>query len=649
MKFDQIILENFRQYFGRQRLKFAKDKQSKVTIIHGVNGAGKTSLFLAINWCLYGREYISNVGELISKEAISQANVSEIVDMYVEISFVHDGERFIVKRSRRGIKMIDESIQYEDEDEFIMGRMYGDGQYERIKNPIGMINAILPSNVRMYFLFDGEKIDDFAKPESAKQVKEAIYLVFKLETLDRGQKHLEAVASDYRKELKKTSSSELRLLVLKDEKARLDLNTNELRKVEIQAERDLILHKVNDIDQRLREIQNAKVLQQKRDFLERDLKQRRIELEDITNQIRDVATGTYFTLTTPLVTKALAILDEKRERGEIPSNIRQQFIQDLLAQMKCICGRPFTEDSPEHTRLLGLIQATLPDALGDDVMEINAALRSFDHRGIRQREAIIQRMKRRAELVDIIKDLEAEVDDVGRQLKDSPLEEVSRLEKQRQDFVADSNSASNELGAINERIENLNRNVALLEKELIKARKNEQKEKLLSTKLYLAQQAADAIKEIYQTYAHDMRVKIEAKTKDIFKHLIWKDSSFRDVRLDEEFNLEVIDQYGKQARPELSAGERQVLSLSFITAMSRVSEEEAPLVMDTPFGRLSSKPRSNITEHLPGLADQLVLLVTDEELHGEALANLKPYIGAEYYLIFDTKTSCTKIMEKLVQ
>jgi hypothetical protein len=34
----------------------------------------------------------------------------------------------------------------------------------------------------------------------------------------------------------------------------------------------------------------------------------------------------------------------------------------------------------------------------------------------------------------------------------------------------------------------------------------------------------------------------------------------------------------------------QVLSLSFITAMSRVSEEEAPLVMDTPFGRLSSHP-----------------------------------------------------------
>ena len=55
MKLERITLENFRQYHGRQRLEFARDEQRRVTVIHGVNGAGKTSLFLAINWCLYGK------------------------------------------------------------------------------------------------------------------------------------------------------------------------------------------------------------------------------------------------------------------------------------------------------------------------------------------------------------------------------------------------------------------------------------------------------------------------------------------------------------------------------------------------------------------------------------------------------------------
>jgi DNA sulfur modification protein DndD len=645
MKFERITLENFRQYFGRQRLEFAKDSKRKVTIIHGANGAGKTSLFLAINWCLYGSDYINNVGELISKEAISRASTSDYIEMSVEISFMHDGERYIVKRLRRDIKMIDGSTYSDEEDEFTMGLMHGDGQYERIKNPIVTINAILPANVRTYFLFDGEKINDFAKPESAKQVKEAIYLVFKLETLDRGRKHLEAVASDYRKELKKTSSSELRMLVLKDEKARSDLSQNEQRKIEVIEAKDSVLQKINDIDQQLRDSQHTRSLQQKRDFVERELKQRRLDLDNVTNQIRDVSTAAHFSLAMPVINESLAILDGKRERGEIPSNVRQQFIQDLLSQMKCICGRPFTEDSAEHSRLLSLIQNKLPDSLGDDVLEISATLRGFENHKNAQLLAIKQHMQRRAFILDQIKDLEAENSDLRYQLKDSPLEEVRNLEKQRQDFLADRDSYSNELGAISERINKLHEDIAFLEKELVKVRKNEMKEKLLSAKLYLTQQAADEIKDRHQAYANDMRLKIEAKTRDIFQRLIWKDSTF-EVYLDENFNLEVFDRYSKQARPELSAGERQVLSLSFITAMSRVSEEEAPLVMDTPFGRLSAKPRSNITANLPALADQLVLLVTDEELHGEARANLNPYIGAEYYLVFDTTTNYTKIMDR---
>lgn len=645
MKLERITLENFRQYYGPQHLDFSKEKQRKVTVIHGVNGAGKTSLFLAINWCLYGNDVAENVGELISKEAISKAEFSEYVNMSVELTFLHDGERYMVSRTRKSRKMMDGSASSDVSEDFTVMRMHGDGQTERIKNPIGTINAILPSNVRTYFLFDGEKIDDFAKPESAKQVREAISLVFKLETLDRAQRHLEAVAGDYRKELKNTSSRELRNIIERDDKARAELEKNEQGKAEVTTEIEIVRHKIADIDQQLRGTQDAKALQQQRDRIERELRQRRTELDEIVNQLRDLATGAFFVLAESAVHKALEILDTKREKGEIPSNIRQQLVQDLLTQMRCICGRPFNDGSPEHQRLLSLLQSSIPDSLSDDVLEISAILRTFEERRVKQRANISQNMRQRATLKELIEDLTAEADDVGRQLKNSPLEEISLLEQRRQEFRADTDRYNMELGKLNARIEQLNKDIAQLEKDIAKAKKNEQREKLLGAKHSLAQAAADAIKERYQIYADDMRRKIEAKTKEVFKQLIWKDSYFRDVQLDENFNLEVIDQYGRPARPELSAGERQVLSLSFITAMARISEEEAPLVMDTPFGRLSSQPRSNITEHLPELADQLVLLVTDEELRGQARDNLIPYIGNEYQLIFDEKASYTTIQE----
>lgn len=644
MKIERVTLENFRQYFGRQRLEFAKDKQRRVTVINGVNGAGKTSLFLALNWCLYG-EGVDNVGELVSKEAIRVASPSESIDMAVEISFSHEGERYIVKRLRRGTRMLDESVQFNYSDEFTMVRILWDGQAEPIKNPIGVINAILPSNVRSYFLFDGEKIDDFAKPEAAKEVKEAIYLVFKLEILDRARRHLESAASDYRRELRITTSGELRTLLDEDEKSRGDLEKKEVRKVEIVAEVEAARRKIDDIDQRLREIQNAKLLQQQRDRVEQDLKRRRSELEDIQNQVRDITTISYFTIVQPTIDRALHFLDEKRERGEIPSNIRQQFVQDLIAQMRCICGRPFTVGSPEHQKLLRIVDSTLPGSLEDDILEISASLRTFGDRIIRQHSNLAIQMKRRVELVDLIKDLEAESDDIGRELKDSPLEEVSRLEQQRQSYIADIESYNIETGALIRDIDNLKNKISQLEKLIAKARKNELRERLLSIKFDLAQRAADAIKETYQAYADEMRLRIEAKTKEIFKLLIWKESHFHDIRLTQDFDLEVIDRYQRPARPEMSAGERQVLSLSFITAMSRISEEEAPLVMDTPFGRLSSQPRNNVTKFLPDLADQLILFVTDEELRDQARANLDPRIGKEYWLEFDSTTSCTRIVE----
>jgi DNA sulfur modification protein DndD len=644
MKLDRITLENFRQYFGQHRLSFARDSVQRVTVIHGVNGAGKTSLFIAINWCLYGVG-VGNVGELISKEAISRAEPGERVQASVELSFLHSGYRYMVKRTLQGIKQQGNTIQASPTEDFTMMRIRSDGQAERVPNPVGTINSILPSNARTYFLFDGEKIDNFAKPEAAREVKDAIYLVLKLEVLDRARRHLETAAQEYRRELKRVSSGELRGLLEADEQARAERTQAEKKKAEQIDQMESARRKIADIDQRLREMQNAKALQQQRDTLERSIKQRQGELENLVSQIRELAAGAYLIGMQPAIERALAMLNEKRERGEIPSSIRQQFVQDLLEQMRCICGRPLTDGSPEHERLVRLMNSGLPGSLEDDVLDTSATLRSFADRIERQHLEIDADMKRRAELADIIRDLDAELDDIGRQLKDSPMEEVSRLERQRQDFLADIDGYNLEVGRVSQRIEELTKKIAQLEGTIDRARKNQQQEKLLSAKLSLAQQAADAIGEMYQAFADDMRARIEAKTKEIFKQLVWKDSHFQDVQLGPDFNLEVIDRYGAPARPELSAGERQVLSLSFITAMSRISEEEAPLVMDTPFGRLSSQHRNKITERLPDLADQLVLFVTDEELRDQARQNLESRIGAEYRLEFDTRTSCTEIVE----
>ncbi|MEK6300508.1 MAG: AAA family ATPase [Acidobacteriota bacterium] len=644
MKLDRITLENFRQYHGKQRLTFSKDSKRNATVIHGVNGAGKTSLFLAINWCLYG-EGPSNTGELMSKEAVSGAREGETISTSVELAFIHDGERYLVSRRLVGVKQLDGSVPVANLDDFTMMRTKRDGQAERVNNPIGRMNSILPSNVRTYFIFDGEKIDDFARPEENEQVRYAIYNVLKLEVLERGRNHLQAVANEYRKELKNISRGELHELVEQEEKALDEKQKAILRKDQLEREIESARRKISDIDGRLREMQSASGLAHQRDILDGELTKRQSESDQLVSNIRDLATNGFIVIAQSAVEKALSVLDGKRERGEIPSSIRQQFIQDLLERMQCICGRAFDVGGEEHRRLMALMDSSLPGSLEDNVLDTAAALRPFSERAQSLKDTLDRSMQRRAELFDIIRGLEEQLDDVSRQLKGSPQEEISRLEKQREDFRADIESYKLEQGSLETRLESLALELAALKKKIDAAKKDQTKEDVLTRKMSLAQRSADAIDQMYQTFADEMRERIEAKTKEVFKLLIWKDSHFQDIKLGPDYKLDVIDRYGLSARPDLSAGERQVLSLSFITAMSRVSEEEAPLVMDTPFGRLSSQHRNNITEHIPELADQLVLFVTDEELRDQARANLEPRIGAEYRLEFNRATSCTEIVE----
>lgn len=650
MKLERIVLENFRQYHGKQTLAFAKARDRNVTVLHGINGAGKTSLFLALNWCLYGRNVenirvIDNVGELVSKEAIRQANAGDEVRASVQITFLHNGDRYMVKRILTGSKLLTGALALNELDQFTMMRQRPDGIAEQIMNPLGSLNAILPVNAREYFFFDGEKIDNFAKPEAASQVKDAIFQVLRLEMLERSQRHLQTKADEYRRELKKASGGELSALLGQDEKLRQEREKAIRRKEELEQEIKSARAKVKDIDGKLRDSQNAKALQQQRDRLEKDLKQRRTELATVIEDIRQATTAGYLALTDKVVRKALTVLNEKRERGEIPSNIRQQFIADLLDRMVCVCGRPFVEHGVEHQHLLNLLQRSVPSSLEDDVLNTSARLGTFAAEKQKQQTFIHTHMQRRTELMDIIRDLDAELDDVSRQLKGSPLEEISRLEEQRRNFMADIDSYNLETGALSQKTDQQGRDINDLEKKISAARKQEKQSRELSMKYELAQKAADAIGEMYQVHADNMRLQIEAKTKEIFRSLVWKDSHFADVQLGSDYNLEVIDRYGQRARPELSAGERQVLSLSFITAMAQVSEEEAPLVMDTPFGRLSSHHRNSIAEKLPQLTSQLVLFVTDEELRDEARHNIESRIGAEYRLIFDKDTSCTSIEE----
>lgn len=433
MKLEWMRLTNFRQFFGEQAIRFSGDAKRNVTVVHGVNGAGKTSLFIALNWVLYDLG-ADDVGELVCKRAIDEAPVGSDIEMVVVLSFLHNGERYTASRALTINKTGEKEWQANPRVEFTLDIIRGDGQTRKIGNPTGQIESILPSNVRTYFFFDGEKINQFALPSHEGEVREAVRNVLKIEVLERAKTHLGNVARQYREELTKMVSGDLEKLLNDEADLRAKDDKDKERLGELREELAEAQKQIQVIDQRLGQIQEIrewdeqrKSVTQAQNLLDRDR-------NAIWQEIRDLSNRGYFRFSGRAISSALAILDDKRERGEIPPGIREQFVLDLIESHICICGRPIEEDSEEHQRLTEVLRHSLPSELENIVLETAGNLRAIQPHVESVPQRIQDRMKNKSELEDKIEVLEARLDEISRHLREGELEEVSDLERKRVDY-----------------------------------------------------------------------------------------------------------------------------------------------------------------------------------------------------------------------
>lgn len=644
MKLEYLKLNNFRQYYGEQTVQFAYDNPRHVTVIRGINGAGKTSLFTALNWCLYG-ESTDEMGEFVSKRAVTED--TGIVETSIELGFRHEGIQYVAKRRREGF-LFDRKVRAESDETFSLSQIGIDGQFRTIRDPNWKIGSILPGDVRAYFFFDGEKIDNFARPGHENEVKNAVRKVLKIEAIDRATVHLQKVARDYRSDLKKhTKEGKLQESIARREMKQAERDKLSKTLKEQQQEIAAAKGHKEDMDTQLKEIESSRQLGEERKRIEEDVSELQRQEKQLWLDIRDIANRGFVWLAKPTIESAKEILNEKRQRGEIPAGIRETFLNDLLTDMQCICGRSIQDGSDEHQNILRRLNESISSTLEITVLDTASDLNHLSRqvKGIPTKLKFL--MERRREINSEIESREGRLEEISEQLKDFDVEEVSKLEKNREKQIDKITDLEAKIIHMNGRIEEKEKEILECDEEIKKAQASEQQARYLQKCVTLATDSARTAGEIYERFADDMRNTIEAEAQSIFQKLIWKESHFQGIHLSADYRLEVIDRYGMAARPEMSAGERQVLSLAFIAGMAKVAREgeTVPLVMDTPFGRLSSAHRERITEHLPEIADQLILFVTDEELRDQdqARVNIGPKIGAEYRLIFNQHNSSTKI------
>ncbi len=654
MKLMSIRLCNFRQFYGKTPEIVLAFGERNTTIIHGNNGAGKTTLLNAFTWVLHEKfsAAFASEDQLVNKRAIAEAKLKDLVECWVEVGFEHNNKRYQAKRLCRGYKT--EAGVEQGKSELYLQIAGDDGRWLLPQQlPEDIIGRILPVSLHQYFFFDGERIEQIVRSDKKSEIAEATKTLLGVEVLDRSIKHLKEAKKSLELELASIGDSETKKLLREQEKLEKESELIAKRQVEIGQELEHQDELKKTISNRLLELSGAEELQQLREELETREKFLREQLKQAKDDLkRAISMRGYSVLLPEVTTEFRAIVNDLREKGELPVGIKQQFVGDLLNQNRCICGAELIEGTHAHQQVAAWMdKAGIADVeetairMSAQVDEMDKQVPEFWAEVDRQQDNIA---KWRTELSGI----ETQLDDIKKKLRSFPNEDISQLQKRLDETEEKIRELTLEQGANQQQVARLSADIDAKAKQVAKHKMNESKQALAQRRIAATQDAVDRLIEVKSRLDNQFRSSLEKRVQEIFTSI-----SFTPYipKLSEKYELTLVENTaGQETIVAASTGENQILSLSFIGGIiDRVREwiqentlmgpdsSTFPIVMDSPFGSLDEIYRRQIAKTLPQLANQLVVLVTKTQWRGEVNREMAAHIGREYVLTYNSpKPDC---------
>lgn len=661
MKIHKLTLENFRQFKGKNTMVFSSDNDKNVTVIFGENGRGKTGIFRGIMFNLFGDRKLPQDGDvdiseihLVNSTAICE-DEKHCVSAKVILEFSHKNNRYELEREITGI-LTGNGVIEQSRPPILKGisqdgnsNTYNGDQAQQI------IENIISKMIKGYFLFDGEKIERLTRRDTAqtKEVKDGIRNLLDIDVLEKAEKALRKLSRDCDTEMSKNSSPELQQLynykkVLEDENAKLE-GDKDIRTDELNAATNLR----NDLDKKLRSISNIKELIEQRKKTENSLSTLRKDQANYNENARKNFIDMMLLMLKPTIEDVFKEIDDKKKRGEIPSNIRRDLIDKILEDGICICGNNLKKGSEAYKKILDWYNKV------DDTKTQDAELDLWNElsKVISQENRVFHNVQNllldHQKCTESLEEQEQYLKNIRTRLGENDRQDAVEWENQRDCAQQQIDLCNAELITITNKIRGNNDELESIKIKIDNAMKSINKENIIRRKSDISNQAYSAIQKIKEDFIKDIRVKIENKTWKIFEKLIDRQviHNLSKISIDKDYSLQILDTNGNPFLANISAGMRQILSIAFIAALANIASNntlyEMPIFMDTPFGRLSGVHRKNLMIQTPKLCSQWVILATDTEFsknEAEFLCSTKCW--GNFYILENNGEGNTNILSK---
>ena len=654
MIIDQIMLHDFGVYGGVQKIDLTPPSTDKpIVLFGGLNGTGKTTFMDALQLCLLG-----------SNAKCAGRNGGSYKDFLA---------RSIHKNSRWGqaaVEVIFRCISDSVETRYRVTRTWtntASGINEKLEvtrnkspdkslteNWPQYINEIMPANIAHLFFFDGEKIENYASADGARElVTTGIRNLFGIDVIGQLQKDLRILE---RRKLNTTIPTEDKAAIREKEDALSACN----RKIERLVEKRAVLQ-TRELDTAKRNL--AWVIEEYR-AIGGELRERREEIEhrisiavadqqvcntrmvelsdsdlplilakELLLKVARYAESEHDIVNARALVKYLQSRDAKiielvrslSEAAGVVDELEKFFRADLKQQKQLASSTTQLNLSESETiRLTTFLDTGMSDLIKkvDHVLaeqqmltdEMEAAL--FEQAGIPSEDSIDEIVNKRELLSNKVALLENEIRNID--------DELERLRQK-------SSRLETEINTLWEK----NVEADLSRKDIIRFTRH-------------SKTARQVLEEFGYAILNTQINRVEQLALESYQSLLHKDMLISEISIDpESFNIVLRDKEQTPILPEqLSAGERQLLAVSLLWGMAKASGKILPVAIDTPMGRLDSAHRANLVErYFPYASHQSLLFTTDEEIFGDYLHRLSPWVGRSYLLDYDDAKGVTTVSE----
>jgi len=623
----------------RQTFNLSVKPLRPVVLIKALNGSGKTTLLTALQIGLYGYKAInparrSEYDQIIAGLQRKDASGKAIIEVTVTIEVGANSQTLAIRREwiLRGTIPQERFSVLSD----------GMEDLDLTENWDEFINGILPAELVQLFLFDGEKIEALANPDRLPDLLRRATEVF------LGLGGIDALANDLKAVERRAGSTKKGVTDSFDEaRAQADAFDVQLKEVSnriaILTQRQAGAHVA--LDEAQRHLEQFSVEAQRNGLHAYHqaamLKNRVKSAEEQHQQARSNLVGA---LEDPLL--PLAWL------GPLWTRYTEQWQKDSQAHNAALLADEFAK---RDQRILQTLANALPDAnhtvaelLRQDLAQFGAAnqhtpvlLPGAEPTEITSRliQALGQLKKTLAGVEQSARAQEKAQRSVGQIPAEEQLSGIFDELRTRTKALSTAEAQLHELSSTLTEARNTRVYIETRLNAALQRMRAEFKENALELKALDAAARAKKVLTVFRerllaSKAHWLAEMITAE----FKQLLRKRNLISRVLVEPAtFAVSIEDTNGHTLPMErLSAGERQILAISVLSALIRERKGCFPVVVDTPLARLDRKHREALIHNFfSKISHQVLILSTDEEVEGPVYDALTHHMSREYALTFD--------------